>query len=111
MRKIKRAKRTLTIDQKANWIIGKLKEHVRYFKAVNGHIGVGFTMRDIAAHSGYAASSKLMNDLYEMCDLGYLILDQEGIKKTGVADTRNKFWLPDSYAERLTTQKMFREAV
>lgn len=111
MKRTKRAKRTLTIEQKANWIIGKMTEHVNFHKLLHGHKAIGFTMREIARHTGYAASAKLMNDLYIMCDHGYLILDQKGIKKTGVAETRNVFWLPESYAERLTQKKMFREAV
>jgi len=111
MRKVKRAKRTLSLEQKANWIIAKMEEHVNFHCMLHGHRAIGFTMREIAKITGYSASSKLMNDLYAMCDHGYLILDQKDIKKTGVAETRNVFWLPDSYAERLTQKKMFREAV
>lgn len=101
MAKKKRARRTLTLQEKAIWITDKMKDAVRYHALFHDHIGIGFTMREIARMSGYAASSKLMNDLYAMCDNGYLVLWQRPIKTTGVADTRNTFWLPDSYADRM----------
>lgn len=108
-KKIKRAKRTLTLEKKANLIISKMMEQVRYNRAITGSEAIGFTMRDIAKFTGYSASNKLMVDLYTMCDHGYLILDQEPIKKTGKAEFRNRFWLPESFAQRMTTKKMFKE--
>lgn len=110
MRKVKRAKRTLSIEQKANLIIEKMMTQVRYHNAINGNNCLSFSMREIARLSGYAASNKLMIDLYAMCDHGYLILEQPKIKKTGVTDVKSVFWLPESYAEKLTQKKMFKES-
>lgn len=108
-RKIKRQKRALSLEAKANWIMEKIAEHVRYNRAIAGHGAIGFTMRDIAKMTGYSASNKLMIDLYAMCDHGYLILEQESIKKTGATDVRNKFWTAESHAERLIQKKLFKE--
>lgn len=110
-RKIKRAKRALSFEEKASFILEKMNEHVKFYKLMHGHNAVCFTMRDIAKMTGYAASNKLLIDLYAMCDQKMMKLEVQPIVATGKADFRNRFWTHEAWRDKMTQKKLFKMEV